>query len=470
MGPHDRGISAYTHGGLEIAHQGSIMKPMFFPKSFRAAAAAIAAGALLIPATAHAAAPWSDPVTVPGSPGQVGEVPQVLFTKLGGTVAWSSPGDGFTNPLLHSDFGQDLAPQPATAWAGSDGFDSRFDSFASAFGLIYVGSDGHRHARVAASPGPDRGWKAQLRGPSTGGARDAAAANGSHAAAVFSTFGKGDIGRVYLVRQNGAGPLEKTQTLSGRGHIRSESVAVNAHGDILVAWDRSGHLEARMWIASSHHLTGVQQLGTTDAAMRIAVALGSDRRAIVAWIDQRIGEGEAAHGKFMATARTATRGFAAARQLDTYGNNQIPGENALRVAYTGAGRGVIAWGGSTAVRSAFVDGRSIGTPVDLAPVAADNDRNDLGLGGLATSSAGQAVVTWVQSSGPGTQTQVMAATLADGASSWGPAETVSPATITAGDPSVAFDPTSNQIVLAWRTLATPGGAPAEIDVVQRAAP
>ena len=62
---------------------------MFLPKLF-ASAAVVAA---MIPvAAAHAAAPWSDPVAVPGSTGQAG-APQVLFTRTrGGAIAFNGAG------------------------------------------------------------------------------------------------------------------------------------------------------------------------------------------------------------------------------------------------------------------------------------------------------------------------------------------------------------------------------------------
>ena len=45
----------------------------------------------------------------------------------------------------------------------------------------------------------------------------------------------------------------------------------------------------------------------------------------------------------------------------------------LEAAYTSTGRGIIAWSGRTAVRAAFVNGRSIGTPQDLAPIPSSPD-------------------------------------------------------------------------------------------------
>ena len=69
-----RGSSTYTIGEPSGGAGRSIRGGMSLPKLFVTAAL----GAALLPATAQAAAPWSDPVTVPGSSGQAGGAPQVL--------------------------------------------------------------------------------------------------------------------------------------------------------------------------------------------------------------------------------------------------------------------------------------------------------------------------------------------------------------------------------------------------------
>ena len=72
----------YTLGDPEF-HLGVLdVEHMFLPKLL-ASAAVVAA---MIPvASANAAAPWSDPVAVPGSTGQ-GGAPQVLFTRTRGGI------------------------------------------------------------------------------------------------------------------------------------------------------------------------------------------------------------------------------------------------------------------------------------------------------------------------------------------------------------------------------------------------
>jgi hypothetical protein len=433
-------------------------------------ALALLGGALLIPSSALAAAPWSAPVAVPGSQSTGDGVTDVLLTRTrGGALAYNTGGSIPGAALTRSVLGPGLTPQAAAVWPGAVDFDSQFGSFSAADRLIYAGSNGFKRVEIATATGPGADWKTSLRGPTTDGAFAATgAAPHGGAAAVFSTFRPGG-GAVYLVRQPGTQGLGPTLRLSSRGSIHSVAVAVNQAGDVLAAWDRSGKLEARFWINSSKHLAPVQELGTTDDASHLSVALGEGRSAIVAWVDQRVSEGGTAGGKVMATARSSGRGFIAPQQLDTYGVNQIAGGIAIKAAYTGgSGMGLIAFSGDTAVRAARVDGRVIGTPQDLAPVAAD-DTGEFGLADLATSpDSDRAVVTWVAPAGE--QEQIQAAVWPEGGNAFGPVEAVSGTDRSVSRPSAAFDYKTDTIVLAWTSAQIPGGAPNEVDVVTQPAP
>ena len=322
---------------------------------------------------------------------------------------------------------------------------------------------------VAIAPGPGSEWRVQKRGPSTGGARVATAAAPKHTVAAFSTFGAGDIGSVYVVRQSGVNAPGATERISGRGHIRSVAVAVNGSGDVLAAWDRSGTVESRMYSGRSHRWAPVKTLGKVTAALHMSVAIGADRRAIVAWVDQPVNEGGTNKAAtFSVTARSATRGFLAAKQVDVYPDLTIVGGTAVRAAYTSDGRGIVAWTGRSGVRAVLVNGRSIGAPQDLGPAGADESQDARGLYDLAVSPNGQAVVTMVAGL-DGTNNQVLAAPLAAGSTAFGPAETVSPAQPFLQQPSVAFDPKTGQAVVAWQ-VPPDGGAPNRVEVSQRPAP
>jgi hypothetical protein len=418
---------------------------------------ATVAAALALPTAAQAAPPWSDPVTVPGSQGQAG-APVVLGDAIAFNGAGSFPGA----PLLRAPLD---GSAPAERWPGATNFYSEFGAFGVGDQLIYAGSNGHRRVNVALASGVDAPWRVSLRGPKTGGARSAAAPG----AAVFSTFGRGDMGYVYLVRQTGEDELGPTLRLSKRGHIRSVAVASNKAGDVLVAWDRSGTIESRMWSGRSDRLTRVKELGETEAAMHLTVALNLDRRAIVAWVDQRVSEGDTGmNARVMATARGTNRGFLLpARPLEVFPDPIIPGGRVIEAAYMSTGRGIIAWSGRSAVRAAFVDSRLVRAPQDLAPIAPDETRSDLGFGDLAVSERAGAVITMVAPADATGNNQVLAAPVAPGAASFGPAEAVSAPGAYLHWPSAAFE--GDRVWLAWQ-VPPAGGAPNRIEVAQRPSP
>jgi hypothetical protein len=266
---------------------------------------------------------------------------------------------------------------------------------------------------------------------------------------VFSTF---EPRSVYLVRHTDE--LGPTQRVSKRGEIHSVAVATNDAGDVLVAWDHDGTIESRLWIARSQRLTAVQELGETEAAMHLTAALGADRRAVVAWVDQRVGEdGSGMNARVMATARSRSRGFRLpAKALEVFPDPIIPGGRVIEAAYTSTGRGIVAWSGRHAVRAVFVDGRLVRAPQDLAPIAPEATRADLGFGDLAVSEDGTAAVAMVGGD------RILASSLMDGA--FGPAEVVGsganvrwPAAEYAGD----------RLRLAW-------SKPDRVEVSQRTTP
>jgi hypothetical protein len=432
---------------------------------------AAAAAALIAPAAAHADGPWSAPLPVPGSQDATGGAPAMLLTRTrGGAVGVDTPGSfpgiSLQRSVLVGSAVNAKAPGPLASWPGGRNLDPTFGSFAAADRLIYAGSNGDSRVLIGTATGPQGDWTTSLRGPTTSGSKiaTAAAAHGG-TAAVFGTFQTGG-GSVYLVRQPGTSKLQPTQRLStARGGIHSVAVAVNASGDILAAWDRAGHVEARFWYASSKRLGPVQELGRADVAGFMTVALGADRRAIVAWVDQRVNEGGAASGKVMATARSASRGFLAPTQLDTYGVNMLAGGIGIKAGYTGTGVGLIAFSGNAAIRWARVDSRVIGAPADLAPVPAGTGR--FGLADLATSpTSDRAVATWI-APGTGDREQGQAAVWAPNATSFGPVETLTGEHGSVSGLRAAFDYAANTVVTAW-TAGDAGATPAsQVEVATR---
>ena len=327
-------------------------------------------------------------------------------------------------------------------------FCDNFGAYAAGDRLLYVGHNGRRHVTVATAAGPKRAWRASVRGPATREARVAAAASRGGAAAVFGTHEAAGLGHVFLVREVG-GELKAAQRLfPPAGSIRAVAVATANSGDVLVAWDRSGTIESRLWYARSKRLSRVQTLGTVTAAVAISVAVGEDRRATVAWTHQDVEPQGTTETTVMATARRATRGFLLpAKRLDAY-QAATYGRARVTTAYTADGRGVIAWTGRATIRAAFLRGRSMSQQQDIAPFPSDAFGSDRDLGRLVVAPNGAAAVT-VVSPLDKSESQIVAVPLAPGAAAFGAPGARLDTRSLLEDPTAAFDPRTNRLVAAW---------------------
>ena len=134
-----------------------------------------------------------------------------------------------------------------------------------------------------------------------------------------------------------------------------------------------------MYSGRSHRWAPVKTLGKVTAAMHMTAAIGADRRAIVAWVDQPVNEGGTNQAAtFSVTARSATRGFLAATQVDVYPDLTIVGGSAVRAAYTsdgtGSSRGPVA---ARSVPRSWTAARSVRR--GPGPAGADESQNTRGL-------------------------------------------------------------------------------------------
>ena len=340
--------------------------------------------ALMTPAAAQA---WTPPTNL-----GKGAAPVVLST----VVAFNGPGSIPGAPLMRSVYGG--AP---TVWDDGHGaFDSTFGAFGS--NRLYIGTKGRR-VEVARRHGEN--WTFSLVGPRTGGARVAAA----DGAVAFSTFERGDVGRVYYVR--GAG---KTHRLSARGHIRSVAIATDPAGDTLVAWDLKGEIQAVLVRAGK--AGPVKTLGKVTAAMDLSAAVKDARHALVAWVDQGT------------TARVQESvDFGKPQTLETFPDATHPSGEGVATAYTRSGTPILAWSGRNAVRAKVGEALQ-----DVAPIGPSENYLAYGLGDLAVSGD-QALISMGAETG-----QVYAAVLQG--NGFGSAEPVgAPAGTLYGRTSAGFD-------------------------------
>jgi hypothetical protein len=267
-----------------------------------------------------------------------------------------------------------------------------------------------------------------------------------------------------FVRRHGQSAFKRILAI-GRQTVGSSpaALAVNGPGDVLVAWDDRTSVRARLITAGSR-VGREQRLGQGGSAFvlggRMVAVMDGTRRALVAWMAQRVGEGSYAGspGIVALAYAPAYSGFAPAqvvqRNLPEGSNRGIIGP-AVQTALLGS-RGVVVWTGYASgryvVRCVDVTSGRASAPRDLSPAG-----SDALLRGLAVTSRGGQVATW-STTIQHQPSALYAAARAAGATTWGPIETV---TSTGPDPTfgsavIAASPLSGQAVALWSDPIPPG--------------
>jgi hypothetical protein len=284
-----------------------------------------------------------------------------------------------------------------------------------------------------------------------------------------------------FVRRPGQSSFGRVADLGRRTFGPSPAaLAVNPSGDVLVAWDDRASVWARL-VTARGKIRHAQRLGpggsTYVYGSRMAAAMDATRRAIVAWIAQRVS------GESTFAGRPGIVAVAYAAPYKDFGRAQVvqralPAGPGLGVRPPGVraallrNRGVVAWTGSTAGRFAvraidLVSGRPANGAV-LSPAGTDAQ-----LRGLAVGPRGGLVAAWTSatqrgvanpSPGPGVYAAARAAT----ATAWGPVEKVAAIPeegVPAPDAPLAADPVSGRAVILWSEPATETASPGPIPVL-----
>jgi hypothetical protein len=247
-------------------------------------------------------------------------------------------------------------------------------------------------------------------------------------------------------------------TVSGRG----VAVAVDGRGEVVVAYQRergrARTIEARLL---GRRLGRPQALGPQRGLVDLSAATAPGGRAVVAWGSQDVGEeANEAYRVYAAVRSAGSARFGGAQTLDGGGPAIRPdGRVALAVGRDGAA--IVAWssplgaysaGVRSAVRMASAGPRGrFGAQRELAPSGA--------VGDAAIGADGAAIVVWSQVAGEEEPLEVIAALRPAGASDFGTPESASPRE-RASYPAVAFDPRSGQPVVVWS--ATPAGSQGQV--------
>jgi hypothetical protein len=295
---------------------------------------------------------------------------------------------------------------------------------------------------------------------------------------TFETFGSsvavndsGQIALAYIQTERGrqrtaklflsrGRRLGRPRVVSRRGGVNAVTVAVGSRGDIVVAWERGGRIEARIRRFGSR-LGPILQVGRgAKLGTRLRAAVTSTGRVWIAWSSQAVPSGGDPGPFSLRTALSAipTRGveirkFGRPRLLDRY-DRGAPEEARFDLELRRDGA-VVAW-------SSF-DGQNF-----RARLASMNRTNRLArfttlsqpgyeaaVSDLATSG-GEAIVAWSRLDAVGELgTSVLAGTFAPDGAYLGEEQ------VSTGDrarkPAVALNPRSNLPTVVWSQREGPDG-------------
>jgi hypothetical protein len=410
------------------------------------------------PAAAEAAPPWSAPAPVAGS---VDGFPSLAFTATGrGFVAWgqgfgqtnaadAAPGRAFGPARTVADvalgpvrvYGRDRLVAPVQATGRVSRAQVAFGRPGEAFATI-------RSIGPSVTPAIVRALDANARGD----------------IAALVVAGEGRDARPYLVVRRAGEAFGRPIRLAVDGRTVAGTVALNARGDALAVWERpvrgtTGERDvyARIRTAGGR-LGSARNLGSSVTIPTFSAALGDRRRAVVAWLGQRVSEGNALSPATIEVAATAARGpFGPPRRVEVVpvtGTGRYVGQAGVRVAMRPDGAAVVAWTGYTGERFAVRVAPVSQTAVEAPQTVSDPARETV-LSDLAVGPSGQAVVAGLQGlrgADPTGPVSVVAAVRPAGAATFGGLEPiVGPGPIVEGV-DLAYDPVRGAPVAAWRDI------------------
>jgi hypothetical protein len=479
-------------------------------------------------ASARAAVPWTEPVTV-GPPADQTAGAAITFARDGSALlSWRVPGAPGASSLgvawryrlaIRTPAGvivprrgvpEDLVLPVAdeAGWAllrqRTLPFDRRRSAFRVALGVSLIGADGKqaplqtlaRFVPFSAGQGEENA------------ARPAVAADGRGDVAVAWVESvqpdprrPGSYRLRVALRAPGHRSFAAPQTVLVLGphgrfpEIRNPVLAYGPGGELLVSyvarrlvggrWTRV--LEARVRRPSSGAFSGAQILGSDLRSYTdLQAAVAPTGRMVVAWGTQRVGEGVLDHFVVRAAVRRAgARRFAGTQLLDPGPTLTAGGSQRIALALAGDGTATVAWSGMPAdapptsepapnVRVASTD--ALGRFVAFAEIAPGV------FGDLSVRVDGTTLVTWTAFGPPavaqaglgeGSSRQRLAALRAPGADAFGPAEAMSApeawGSLSDGyDPDSAFNPRNGEPTVVWPAAAGNGaGARAPTSAVLR---
>jgi hypothetical protein len=461
-------------------------------KLFRSAVVVWSAAAVAVVVAAPASAAWTAPQEGPNT---AGRYPVVAAYGAGGAanvgmygplalipgdpqaplaISRVAAGAAYEAPVgLPDGLGTPVAVSPGGTLLAVGGPRSPLD---------YFGVEGPR-SRLRVGVGPVGGLLRRIAMHGIVGTRTLAAAvnDSGDAAVVFSrcvdkSCSKRSVLATFRRRGRGfAAPV----VLATRTGYPAAAVGLNAHGDAIVAWiqhraqGRGNDVRARLRRASGA-LTKVRLAGPTAPAPTIAVTLSRDRRGVVSWFSEAVGEGSVGGPLTVSEAQIDSRGAIGRRRvLDTgipsgHGETDAVKGARLRAILGADGVTTFAWtgfaGGHYVVRAERID-RDVGQVETISPATADAQLMD-----LVTDSAGDALAVWASVPGTTTAPGVAAVIRPAGSTAFGAPQLVLTGADASGTAAGAIAPNGRAIVAGGPEPVLNRSNPPGVRVTQLAEP
>jgi hypothetical protein len=384
--------------------------------------------ALALPAAALADPPWS-PTQNLSAPHLFLDPVDVTASGDGTALAWWSWQDGTGRQALS---GVSLASRPSEGTVGPErrapdgtvdiqGF-AQTRAIALTERVIGISFPTRLGVAFGATNGTFGSSRRIVDENSIGGIPKLAVnAQGDAAIAYYRNLG-GTNNRVMVSLRRAGGAFGAPFQIA-HGRIRSVAVAVGPRGDVLVAWDARGTIQARY---RSPNASGFQPIETiaSDPTFfaRIEAAVSEGGRCYLAWSAKFLSEGGSRGPVFDEVAvRPVGHRFRAAQRLER--DAESFAQRPVALALTGTRDASIAWtgfdGANARVRVAATDPSArFGAPQDVSPAGRDGVVSDLDY------RSGIQLVVW--DNGSFDADQVFAALAPPGAP-FAPAEAVSAA-------------------------------------------
>jgi hypothetical protein len=274
----------------------------------------------------------------------------------------------------------------------------------------------------------------------------AAANHSGQAIVLFDAGGKG----LSTIERPSGGKFGKAMKVSPAG-ANAPAVAINAHGDRIVAWIRSGRIEARVRKAGGGWgsvLKVAKTPGVANPSLQAAVSPGGS--FVLAWNAAAIRESRPARLIAGAAQRRPGQGWRAyTLENATLGmNGGFVAENALAFPLvTGKGAIAITWTGAVDnnARAGVKAARLTSSGLRAAQVVS-GDAANAAVGDAAVGPSGQAAIVWSQFDTQ-TRTSTFAALSPAPGVPFGPPDLLTPTEATGiSGPAVGFQTASGQAV------------------------